>query len=365
MFLMKLNRTENWTEFTVHAIMLGILFFLPEALYSIDVPTKIIPLIHPIPYVVLFYINYFWLNEKFLFNNTKRTSNTLIYLSFNILLIIFLSWFLFLAHENIMGGVPHPMPPHHNDVLPPQESKIIYISKFAIRDIVIMVLTIALSVSMKLRARMKSVEIMKNRIETVKNQLELTHLKNQLNPHFLFNTLNNIYALIAISPEDAQKAIHQLSNLLRYVLYETSSGKVPLEKDINFIEAYINLMKMRLSSNVTLNININRAGIECKQIAPMLFITIIENAFKHGISAMKQSFINIHLYVEQDEAICEIENSDIPKGNNDKSGSGIGLANLQRQLDIIYPNEYSFLINNENGIFKVKLSINLQNINNP
>ena len=121
-------------------------------------------------------------------------------------------------------------------------------------------------------------------------EAELQNLKSQLNPHFLFNTLNNIYSLIAFSPEKAQEAVHDLSRLLRYVLYESSQPFVSLEKDFDFLRNYVELMRIRLPKHVELKTNIV-ASSPGTLIAPLLFISLVENAFKHGVSNNKPSFI--------------------------------------------------------------------------
>ena len=173
-------------------------------------------------------------------------------------------------------------------------------------------------------------------------EAELQNLKSQLNPHFLFNTLNNIYSLIAFSPERAQEAVHDLSRLLRYVLYDSSQPMVPLEKELDFIRNYVELMRIRLPEHVTLTTDISAATPET-QVAPLLFISLIENAFKHGVSHNKPSFIDLKIHQEGTRIVCSIRNSDFPKDNGqDKSGSGIGLQNLSRRLELLYPSHHIF-----------------------
>ena len=128
-------------------------------------------------------------------------------------------------------------------------------------------------------------------------EAELQNLKSQLNPHFLFNTLNNIYSLIAFSPERAQEAVHDLSRLLRYVLYDSSQPMVPLEKELDFIRNYVELMRIRLPEHVKLTTDISAATPETL-VAPLLFISLIENAFKHGVSHNKPSFIDLKIHQE-------------------------------------------------------------------
>lgn len=132
-------------------------------------------------------------------------------------------------------------------------------------------------------------------MEQERTEAELKNLKNQLNPHFLFNTLNNIYSLIAISPERAQSAVLELSKLLRYVLYENTQPYVPMEKELEFNHNYIELMRLRLARHVQVDVNIPTGLCRGYKIAPLLFITLIENAFKHGTSASTRSFVKINM----------------------------------------------------------------------
>ena len=163
-----------------------------------------------------------------------------------------------------------------------------------------------------------------------------------MNPHFLFNTLNNIYSLIAFSPERAQEAVHDLSRLLRYVLYDSSQPQVLLEKELDFIRNYVELMRIRLPEHVELKTEIAATKPDAL-IAPLLFISLIENAFKHGVSNSKPSFIDLDIHQKGDMVVCHLKNSYFPKdAEQDKSGSGIGIKNLRKRLELIYPNRHIF-----------------------
>lgn len=155
----------------------------------------------------------------------------------------------------------------------------------------------------------------KQEIEKERTQAELQNLKSQLNPHFLFNTLNNIYALVALNPQQAQYALHSLSQLLRYVLYDNNQQMMPLSKELAFIRSYVELMSLRLSKQVQLEVNLPEDD-RGYQVAPLLFIALIENAFKHGVSATEPSFIHISFALTGgDTLICTVENSCFPKMN--------------------------------------------------
>ena len=163
-----------------------------------------------------------------------------------------------------------------------------------------------------------------------------------MNPHFLLNTLNNIYALIAFDTDKAQQAVQELSRLLRHVLYDNQQTFVSLGKEMDFIRNYIELMRIRLSSNVVVETNIDISPDNRTEIAPLIFISLIENAFKHGISPTEPSFIRIAFSESNGEVRCEITNSYHPKAETDKSGSGIGLEQVSKRLELIYPGRYQW-----------------------
>ena len=168
-------------------------------------------------------------------------------------------------------------------------------------------------------------------------EAELKNLRNQLNPHFLLNTLNNIYALIAFDTDKAQQAVQELSKLLRYVLYDNQQMFVPLAKEIDFIKNYIELMRIRVSPQVTIETSFDIKPDSQTPIAPLLFISLIENAFKHGISPTEPSFIRIAISETEDQIHCTIRNSNYPKTRTDKSGSGIGLEQVKQTPETDLP----------------------------
>ncbi len=195
--------------------------------------------------------------------------------------------------------------------------------------------------------------------EQKKVEAELKNLKSQLNPHFLFNTLNNIYALIAISQDKSQEAVMELSKMLRYVLYDADTDLVPISKEVEFISNYVKLMKLRLSSKVDVQVNMQVDRNPSFPIAPLLFISMIENAFKHGVSSQQNSFIHFSIQLTEDnDIVCDLQNSYFPKDENqDKSGSGIGVENTKRRLELIYPNRHSYTYSVEGDTYVSKLII--------
>lgn len=282
----------------------------------------------PLSCLIVFYSNYFFLIPKYLFKEQKNT-----YIIFN--LVIILAVVIGFHFREIMDIPPlleekmkndHPRPP---------------MVMFLISNTIMLILTAGLSAAIRLSERWTEVENARREAERSKTETELKNLKNQLNPHFLLNTLNNIYALIAFNTDKAQQAVQDLSKLLRYVLYDNNRNYVPLRQDVEFLRNYIDLMRIRLPKEVEVTTDIKISPTSETMIAPLLFISLIENAFKHGVNYSEPSFIHICLQEDGERKVtCHIENSYFPKGEQDKSGSGIGLEQLQRRLDILYPDRY-------------------------
>lgn len=195
--------------------------------------------------------------------------------------------------------------------------------------------------------------------EKAKNtEAELAWLKNQINPHFLFNTLNNISSLTQIDPDAAQDAIAQLSDLLRYAMYETNKKTVPIQGEVEFMRNYISLMKLRCNEMTTVNVQWSIVNGQ-SEVAPLLFISLIENAFKHGVSSSRSSTIDISLAQKDNSVVFTCDNTNYPKDDADRSGSGIGLENTRRRLDLMYANRYSWQQWLENEIYHVCIKLNL------
>ena len=223
-------------------------------------------------------------------------------------------------------------------------------SSFMMISLLINVMAIAFALS--IRYMMRQQERKQKEVEA-----ELAWLKNQINPHFLFNTLNNISSLAQIDGDETQEAIMQLSDLLRYAMYETNKPKVRLDGEVEFMRNYIDLMKLRCNEMTEVNAQfiMHNAQLE---VAPLLFISLIENAFKHGMNSNAPATIDIRLEQQDDTLIFNCDNTNNPKPTKDRSGSGIGLENTRRRLDLLYPGRYTWeqTITPEN-IYHVKISI--------
>ncbi len=203
------------------------------------------------------------------------------------------------------------------------------------------------------------IEKKQKELEKEKLNSELAFLKNQISPHFFFNTLNNIYSLIEINKEDSQNAVLKLSRMMRYLLYESEEGETRLSSEIEFMNNYIDLMKLRISEKVKLSV-LFPSEYEDIAIAPLLFISIIENAFKHGISYREKSFIDIEMVVSKEMINFSCTNSMVRNGDEKRdSNSGIGLENLRKRLKLLFPEKHEFSINQTESSFHVLVKIML------
>ena len=217
-----------------------------------------------------------------------------------------------------------------------------------------MVAAIALAIRHVIRTRQIKQQL---KDEKAKNtEAELAWLKNQINPHFLFNTLNNISSLTQIDPDAAQDAIEQLSDLLRYAMYETNKKMVPIQGEVEFMRNYISLMKLRCNEKTTVNYQLSIVNYQL-EVAPLLFISLIENAFKHGVSSSRPSKIDIRLEQTDDRLVFTCDNTNYPKDDADRSGSGIGLENTRRRLDLMYADRYTWEQSLQGDIYHVRITL--------
>lgn len=199
-------------------------------------------------------------------------------------------------------------------------------------------------------------EKQKKILENERLNAELNFLKLQINPHFLFNTLNSIYSQAHFRSEQTEHSILKFSRIMRYVLYDSSVDKIPLSQDLDYISNYIDLQKLRLSKNITIQYDVT-GSVNGLVIAPLLLITFIENAFKHGISYTAPSEINISINVIENELMLTVGNA-ITQSSRESSG-GVGLINAQRRLDVLYPNRHLLDVIENDHLYIVNLKIEL------
>jgi LytS/YehU family sensor histidine kinase len=203
------------------------------------------------------------------------------------------------------------------------------------------------------------IEKRQKELEKEKLNSELALLKNQVSPHFFFNTLNNIYSLISINAADSQDAVLKLSRLMRYLLYESEHGQTPLRSEIEFMHNYIDLMRLRMNDKVKLTVKFPE-NVENISIAPLLFIPFIENAFKHGISYRENSYINIAMTVAKESLSFHCSNSHFRSIREpDSDHAGIGLDNVRKRLNLLFPGKHELRIHDSTASFEVDLIITL------
>jgi two-component sensor histidine kinase len=196
-----------------------------------------------------------------------------------------------------------------------------------------------------------------NRLKTEKENVktQMVFLKNQVSPHFFMNTLNNIHALVDIDSEEAKESIMRLSDLMDYMLYRSESSFVSLVQELEFIDSYVELMRLRYTDDVEINLDFPDV-VPQVLVPPLLTISFIENAFKYGVDAEKDSFININFEIEENRMIFKAENS-IHNSEIEKRQQGIGIDNARKRLNLIFNDSYQLRINDENNIFSVTLNI--------
>lgn len=306
-------------------------------------------------YTAVFCLNYFWLVPAMLIRSDRKT----LYFLINLAVILSLCVLVPLIFR-IVGEVPWPKRLRAHEPAGMAHILIGYL-RFVLRDGVMMVLSAALAYAMRLSRERENVHRQELELDVERRQIELKSLKAQLNPHFLFNSLNNIYALIGFAPDRAQQSLHDLSNMLRFMIYDSTSPTVPLSKEIQFISDYSELMKLRLNSSVRLTFKTDIPEDNGLHIAPLLFLTIVENAFKHSGPNDSDNFISINITLADGMLTGKVSNSMSPKEEEGKSlpseESGVGLVNIRRQLGLLYPDAHSFTIEKKDGVFTAMIAV--------
>lgn len=314
---------------------------------------------------IIFYTNYLILVPKFFFDNRRYRY----YLSV-ILLLAFLYIVSDSTNELIFKHIPgrnniekidnpeevnrlqRPQKPDAHLGRPPFRE--MHLFNYAFTSLFL----VFFSMGMRVLERHSQTEKLQKELEKEKLNSELAFLKNQISPHFFFNTLNNIYSLISINAEDSQKAVLRLSKLMRYLLYDSEHGNTKLSNEIDFMNNYIDLMKLRMSSKISLTVSFPQKS-ENMNIPPLIFIPFIENAFKHGISYREKSFIEISMTTEKESILFRCVNSIVKTREEHEAGhSGIGLENVTKRLNLLFPGKHELKINKSETEFEVLLQIN-------
>lgn len=344
---------QRWLKIATHFLCLGIIFILPDVIMSKDLGVSHVPwrlYSKSLVFVAVFYINYYLIIDRCL--NRPRWLLRLV--ASNLVLIVIsvvLLSIIFVPPHKVLGG-SHMMESHH------EHGDFLRATSFVMRDTTMVILTVALSVAMKLSDNWSKIISQRDQMLATQRQAELDSLKLQLNPHFLFNTLNSIYTLIALSPDKAQKAVHSLSGLLRYVLYE-NAPTVPLSDELKFVNNYVKLMCMRLGDKLPVKLTLDAGNQPDLHIAPLIFISPIENAFKHGNTGLPDAEIEISITCCDSVVNCFIQNRTAPVSDPVRTDSGIGQINLERRLNLIYGDRAQMNVSKSGSLYTFMLSINL------
>lgn len=249
-------------------------------------------------------------------------------------------------------SVPPTPPPHFRDIDPSHRTPPGKPLKPEELKLVVALLLICVDLGSRYYRRYKAEERSLEELEKDNLKYRLEYLRYQINPHFFMNTLNNIHALVDIDSEKAKDSIVELSKMMRHVLYESNGHTVPLSKEIDFLNHYISLMKLRFTDKVKIRCSFTD-DYKDSEVPPLLMATVIENAFKFGVSYSSESHIDIEITTEEGKVIFRCENS--LKNSDEAYSCGVGLKNIRNRLELLYGNDYTMGIDSSKGKYIVML----------
>ncbi len=216
---------------------------------------------------------------------------------------------------------------------------------------------LGLMLALKLSLDWYGQQLIIQKITVEKLNAEVDFLRAQVNPHFLFNILNNLYALTLKKSEMAPDVVLKLSEMMEYMLYDSNDDKVLLEKEVGYLQNYIELERLRFSGEAVINMNVS-AVFKGHEIAPLLLLPLVENAFKHGLSTSKNGWLTVNIGLDQSTLTVLVENIKSPSVTPKNKG-GIGLANLRKRLELLYPSRYQLDLEDKEDTFRAQLVIEL------
>lgn len=326
--LIILSHILIWCVFLLFPILV---LPIPSSFLENDKLQLFIYFIFGITSIIFYYLNYNVLIPRYLFKR-KYVYFILLIICFILLTILiakFLITLFFFENHFMSSGRPK------------------LLGNYVFRYVVVFIIAFGIRLFQKMK-----------QIETENLKSELVSLKSQINPHFLFNTLNGIYGLALINSDKTAESISKLSSMMRYALTENNTEKVTLENEIKYLTNYIELQKIRLTKTTTVDFTVS-GNIKSKQIPPLLFINFIENAFKYGVSNELESKIEIQIFARDHSILLHVKNEKINKKYNLESYK-IGLKNIKRRLELIFGNDYVLDIENTANTFLVNLTIKLR-----
>ena len=286
--------------------------------------------------MLLFYLCYFWLIDRLWF---KKQYIFFILVAVTLILCVSYSKYELFSYFDLHKGKRH-MPPFH---------------AFVYFDFLSNLLPVVFAMAIRYAQRNFSLEIAQKEAQAHKLQADLTQLRYQLQPHFFFNALNNIYSLIEFDPQKAQQSVHSLSKLMRHFMQNSDQKQISLAEEVDFLQQYISLMQLRLTDKTTVQVDFPKQ-VPQLTIAPLLFISLVENAFKHGVSTTITTTLSFSLRVERNTIIFRSENTKIPTQESLYS-SGIGIDNLKKRLTLLYPERHQYTIEEKEGKYIAQLTI--------
>ena len=352
--------SDNKLELTLHTIAWIFVILIPFYLNSVFGGGNQHKLnqyyVHAFSAIIVFYVGYLWMVPKFFLREK--------YMVYFIILLLLVNATYFatsFVNETILYDAVQDakfqefmkkMAANGEDFKPPIKAFGFYNHMLA--SLLISGFAVGLGVTQKLKRNEKK----QKEMEKEKLHSELAFLKNQVSPHFFFNTLNNIYSLIGIDGPTAQESVLKLSKMMRYLLYESEHGQTMMSHEIDFMINYIDLMKLRLSKRVDLQIDFPTEFTDFS-IPPLLFIPFVENAFKHGVSHREASVIKIRMNIDKEHLCFYTENNigKSPQTGDMQQHSGIGLDNVKKRLNLLFPGKHELKIENDQVQFKVELCI--------
>lgn len=298
--------------------------------------------------LVVIYFNFFYLLPKFL--TAGRNNEYLFWTTLSLILAAFLQRFLIGSYFGYY-------------IFPDWDTVGNYSLISLLQTLVVITFPLIFITGFSVTSRWVSLLRKTESLEREKKQAELELLKSQLNPHFFFNTLNSLYSLAQEKSEKTEQVVLKLSDLMNYMLYETEYDFVPLEKEIDYIRSYIELEEIRYGSRFTCNLSLE-GSIKEINVPPMILLPFIENAFKHGVNQESENaWITIFLSVSDGVLEFKLENSlakfAISKKKRRESNGGIGIVNVKKRLELLYPNEHQLICTKKDDSYSVHLSINL------
>ncbi|WP_281235301.1 sensor histidine kinase [Flavobacterium gelatinilyticum] len=314
--------------------------------------------------IVLFYLNYFYLVPALLLQKKYWKYFLFVFIIIAVFMIIRINYFIpEFRHLRPHNIVPARMIPPDPNFIPRGKHFKIEMRQplfFKIGPSFFYILIITISAIIRTLTEFYNNQQNKLIAETHRTNTELIYLRKQTNPHFLFNSLNSIYSLAHKKSDLVPDAIVTLSELMRYMLYETDNKTVALEKEVNYIQNYIELQKLRLNNIEDIIINVH-GDTRNKFIEPLLLISFVENAFKYGTDYKGAAHVKIKIFISENNLDFWIENT-IENYAKDPDNSGIGLVNIQNRLDLLYPNAHELTINQDNQYYRVHLNLKLDEI---